>query len=466
MKKVILFIFLVTQVSFAELFPGAIKFSSSSQEAPVSLTDLKNYILNDAVTKTSSMMQINHIITAENLSLEMVEDLSLNQFSKILSRPKENKLRFQFLYNPNLLHDIKQIMPDFWFFISFGKAPKDTVNTLNEVMINDEAGSLVSKVFVLKKKIESLNNIKPLVNPIYIETIDSKLNIFLQNLNQYELQLKKETIKNEKDLEHNRKVTGKLESFENQEKKLNDLIIANDRSGVRKMLEAYLPWEVMQPFEKESWKTWLEAIEHPNWNDSIVSYRGLDYRTDKLQRTKDGNIGLMWTVLTKNQGSYTRRLRSLTTNRLVNGKAFGMDGAQMTAQFSNHSRKPQASSFLSFTPFIETANEFVSKHGGMIAVRVDSRRMISNITSRYNEAEYLVPLIIFPDEVLHFTEGYPDREKLQEQLRDILENKLKLGSLENVLHAKDYNEKGFEFYSNVIKQVQINNNINQCRNLF
>ncbi len=73
---------------------------------------------------------------------------------------------------------------------------------------------------------------------------------------------------------------------------------------------------------QNTWKVWLDAIENPDWKNTTVALRGINYDTDKIQRrqTAQGEIyGFMSTVLTKNQGSYTRRLRSLTTNRLTNG---------------------------------------------------------------------------------------------------------------------------------------------------
>lgn len=46
-----------------------------------------------------------------------------------------------------------------------------------------------------------------------------------------------------------RKQSQALEAHEANEKKLNDLILDNDRRGVRRLLESYLPWAVMEPSE-------------------------------------------------------------------------------------------------------------------------------------------------------------------------------------------------------------------------
>lgn len=233
----------------------------------------------------------------------------------------------------------------------------------------------------------------------------------------------------QKALDQWRSQTQALDKYEAMTDKLNDLMLKNDRKGVRAMLEAYLPWQVMEPTEYKIWKNWLDAIENPDLNNTTVAFRGLDYKTDKIQRTqtsKGEKFAFMSTVLTKNQGSYTRRLRSLTTNREKNGdegyEAFGeklMD-VKITDQMTAHARDPKASSFLSFTynPYIaarfigrdktvtENGKTTYTPAGGLLAVRIDSRRMIPNVVSMFAaEIELLAPLIIFPDEVIDYHEG-------------------------------------------------------------
>ena len=72
--------------------------------------------------------------------------------------------------------------------------------------------------------------------------------------------------------------------YEGMDEKLNDLILKNDRRGVRKMIDAYLPWSLMSSSESRAWKIWLEAIENPNRDNAILAFRGVNYDTDKVQR--------------------------------------------------------------------------------------------------------------------------------------------------------------------------------------
>ncbi|RYZ89670.1 MAG: hypothetical protein EOP06_09005 [Proteobacteria bacterium] len=211
--------------------------------------------------------------------------------------------------------------------------------------------------------------------------------------------------------------TKALENYEQQDKRLNDLVLANDRAGVRKMIEAYLPWPLMEPVERNLWHEWLEAIEFPRADKKITVYRGLDFKTDKVQRGVDPSgqprFGFFSPMLTKNQGSYTRRLRSLATSRLATGDWKAKDTAarpfatvKISDQLRAHATEPKGSMFLSFTTNLDVARGFSGiDGGGLLAVSVDARRMFPNSMSPlFYESEYLAPLIIFPDEVVAIVE--------------------------------------------------------------
>jgi hypothetical protein len=218
----------------------------------------------------------------------------------------------------------------------------------------------------------------------------------------------------------------KFPTLEAQSEKLNDLIAKNDRAGVRKLLEDYLPWPLMEPTERKVWVQWLDALENPNLQNRRVVFRGLD--GDSLQMGAEGKPYQMSTVLTKNQGNYNRRLRSLTTMR----EKFGVDHLKksittdlpqfqghvtLSTMMRNHSDDPVGSPFLS-----GSSNDVTERFGAKkrIALHIDQRRIISNIHSTYpHEKELLIPLIIFPDEVLY----YEDKSKSVEYIKD--ENFLK-----------------------------------------
>lgn len=305
-----------------------------------------------------------------------------------------------------------------------------------ELYNNAEQGSKIAQLEIAKLKRVLLSDLK---NPALQASADFHKSSLDSLIARLEVEAKQQLRQKETAFKKERQASNTLESYEAMETKLNDLVLANDRKGVRKMLEAYLPWTLMEPQEVSTWKVWLEAIENPRPQDGIVMLRGLDYSTDKLQRDSSGKIGMFSTVLTKNQGSYTRRLRSLVTNRVKNGIEPNIDNILMgdyskqsdqasktgealllSNQFLKHSLQPDASSFISFTPVLEIADQFakapetymapdgslnVRPRGGIIAVKVDPRRIFFNFTSSYqHEVEFLLPLIIFPDEVIAYEE--------------------------------------------------------------
>lgn len=203
-----------------------------------------------------------------------------------------------------------------------------------------------------------------------------------------------------------------FEKLEKESIKLNDLVAKGDRKGVRKLVETYLPWDLMEPSEAKAWKQWLDAIEKPNMKNAKIVFRGM--YDDMVFRTADDTPYLMSTVLTKNQGNYTRRLRSLGTMR----EKFGMEALRdadsiynlgrtknpgsISVMMANHAIEAKGSPFLS-TASYEVATKFGPRQLGAFAI--DERRLILNAMSpdKYlYQHEMLTPLFIFPDEVVHF----------------------------------------------------------------
>ncbi len=219
----------------------------------------------------------------------------------------------------------------------------------------------------------------------------------------------------------------KFAELEKHQDKLNDLIAKNDRKGVRKLLEEYLPWPLMEPTEKKMWRDWLEALENPDPANRVLTFRGLD--EDYIPRNAKGEPYLMSTVLTKNQGNYTRRLRSLTTmrervgvehylNKFENLIGNYKGNPSLTVMMLNHMGEAKGS------PFLSSSNSEVARSFGMTkkaAILIDKRRLMMN-SQNYSiagERERLIPLIIFPDEILHLEESGVDQLKnpipIQEQ---------------------------------------------------
>jgi hypothetical protein len=210
---------------------------------------------------------------------------------------------------------------------------------------------------------------------------------------------------------------GARNAAEAEPEKLNDLVKRNDRAGVARLLETFVPFELMEPVERRLWQEWVEAIRHPDASQSVILYRGIDPQ-DIPQKVLDAKgevqgYGFFSTLLSKNQGNYTRRLRSLIRSRQTLGSlsrwTFNANAKPVsplesppgiTTMMKNHAIDPVGSPFMSMTTELSIAQHFGRK--GIVVARVDRRRLLINHAGIGVEKEILLPLILFPDEVLHF----------------------------------------------------------------
>lgn len=228
-----------------------------------------------------------------------------------------------------------------------------------------------------------------------------------------------------------------------EDMQFKNLVAKNDRKGVADLLKKYLPWEQMAPFEQRYWENYLDAVANPLPIDQrIFIYRGIDddfiysaYKggkeLEKEVAQKNGDVFVMSTIITKNQGTWNRRLRSLTA---MNEKFIGTNAAleseytkssRIVTMFVNHSKNPQGSPFLSFTPKFSVANLFGSQK--MSAYALDPRLVSFNFASKYkNEVEFLLPLMAFPEDVMGFYDAkiHTDGVNSEEYMKKLFKEKL------------------------------------------
>lgn len=216
-----------------------------------------------------------------------------------------------------------------------------------------------------------------------------------------------------------------------------NLVAKNDRKGAAKLLRSYLPWEQMPPFEKLFWETHLSVMADPlPFEDRVLIFRGIDddivqvaqgagLELSREEAIKEQKMFLMSTMMTKNQGTWNRRLRSLTA---MYEKFMGTDnnnsseftrGARITTMFVKHSKEPKGSPFLSYTPKFSVANSFGKKRN--TAYFIDPRIMYFNYASKYaGEIEFLLPVMSFPDELAAVwdQEIFPDATDIEKFMKE------------------------------------------------
>lgn len=255
---------------------------------------------------------------------------------------------------------------------------------------------------------------------------------------------------NEKFEDTERVYNKKIKTLENERRAVMDvldkvaddeqfrsLVAKNDRKGAAKLLRQYLPWEQMPPFEKLFWENHLAIMADPlPYEDRVLIYRGID--DDIIQVAREGGkelsreeaikeqkMFLMSTMMTKNQGTWNRRLRSLTA---MYEKFMGTDNnnsseytraVRITNMFVKHSKEPKGSPFLSYTPKFNVAYGFGMKRS--TAYFIDPRMMYFNYASKYaTEIEFLLPIMSFPDDLagVYDKETHPDVQNAEKFLKE------------------------------------------------
>src|SRR5690606_4018902 len=200
---------------------------------------------------------------------------------------------------------------------------------------------------------------------------------------------------------------------------LKSLVANGRRSEVAELLEKYLPREHMSPFESKFWNQMLETIRNPvPIKDRILVFRGIDEdmiysaadqagkELSKEAALAEAKGFMMSSMMTKNQGTWNRRLRSLQT---MNDKFVGQHNITKSSEwtrhfrvstfFKQHSIDPKGSPFLSFTPKASVAYNFGRNRTA--AYLIDPRALLANATTSFtSEFEFLTTLVTFPDELV------------------------------------------------------------------
>ncbi|MBC7539774.1 MAG: hypothetical protein H7281_13215 [Bacteriovorax sp.] len=275
------------------------------------------------------------------------------------------------------------------------------------------------------------------------------------------LEMAQKELKHQKKLDLERRTVIDALDKAAEDHQFKNLIAKNDRIGVSELLKKYLPWEQMAPFEKRYWETYLDTIVHPLPMDQrVFIYRGINddfiysaYKggkeIEKETAQKEGDVFVMSTIITKNQGTWNRRLRSLTamnekfigTNEIL--KSEFTKSARVITMFVNHSKNPQGSPFLSFTPKFGVAQIFGGQK--MSAYALDPRLLSFNFASKYkNEVEFLLPLMAFPEDVVGFYDSkiHVGKTNNEELMKSLFKEKL--------IKAHG-DQKGEEIFQKVLK---------------
>lgn len=437
---------------------------ASIDTTPISLMELMTFYASDkeALGKENFFKKLKLNLTSDVVNIVFKENKLLPSDIAFQMVPgiDEKTYFIEIHYSPNSLFDDKAFREISSFFHNLTQEHYRSAHSFFEIYYNAKNNS-----------IPALHTLTKLRN---FSAVDFEKKAYwhkkLKSFDELEKKLKKET---KEKTELRKLIMNRLDNL-SDDGQFRILVSKNDRKGVSELLDSYLPWELMPPFETKFWQHQLEMIKNPLPLDQrIMIYRGLDdddvqvgfealKKATKEEAIKNQNVFFFSSILTKNQGTWNRRLRSLSA---MYEKYIGIDQIHDTSEFSrvsritnmlyNHSINPQGSPFLSFTPNIKVANTFGFER--IAAFFIDPRALYFNYSSEFAvEKEFLMPLITFPDElagifdssVHDLGKNVRDNERLK-----FISNHLKQESLTKLSHVYGKGEA-----PEVYKKIEKNSN--------
>ncbi len=312
----------------------------------------------------------------------------------------------------------------------FGQANKELFNDpfhWAALSLNAQQGSNRSREILAEAESDVLSLIRSIGNELNVNpaSMDEYLDARQLEVDQLQVEIDKELrLENRARKKMAKSWRTAQSNLEKESLKLDDYIAANNRKKVVELIGTYLPWEEMEPTEVNAWRNWLDAMEKPasdySSQDKLVLFRGL--ADDLVRDSDDGGHFLMSSMLTKNQGNYSRRLRSLKTYRdklASQATNYPFKVTSVINSLKGHSVNPLGSPFISMS-YASKASAFSGTEKNMAVMAVPKERIIDNLISGFSsEREQMVPLILFPDEILAVESG-----KSNQELEQIAEQKL------------------------------------------
>lgn len=201
---------------------------------------------------------------------------------------------------------------------------------------------------------------------------------------------------------------------------LHDLMArlqANDREAVARILESDLPWEKFTGAELRHHRRWIEAIRHPSLEKSVYVLRGTNPARDPQPERQGLLSKLLKTGLKNNMTvtelfeGYRKEWISQTTNRKTDLPFPQFGNLAENHSFSSNETATLPSSYISTTTSAPVISKF--SKGSNIMIRIDARRVQPNYeTMMAYEREVLLPLLVFPDEIMGLVETDADKKRV------------------------------------------------------
>ncbi|MBY0414983.1 MAG: hypothetical protein K2Q18_12505 [Bdellovibrionales bacterium] len=398
--------------------PGTDREISAVATSPLNLDELMA-IKTTTRTKSNKKMvdAVKESIRWEGVTLEYVPDpkMSNDIAYKIVPTIEDQAYRIKIFHSVNAVSDAGAAQ-ELSHFLTNLNTTFSSPFAIFELYYNAKSDDFLSMQALAKLRSKSFNTgIYASIDPTFSESTLEDAAFWKETVEKFELQ---ERIYNKqiKPLTESRKAVMDALDKAVDDEQFRTLVAKNDRKGAAALLKKYLPWEEMPPFEKLFWENHLKIMVDPlPYEDRVLIYRGIDddivqvaveggKELSRQEAMQEQKMFLMSTMMTKNQGTWNRRLRSLTA---MYEKYMGTDKAgsseftkttRITNMFFKHSQDPKGSPFLSYSPKFDVASRFGQKRN--TAYFLDPRMLYFNYASTYgNEIEFLLPIVSFPDDL-------------------------------------------------------------------
>lgn len=473
--------------------PSIIFRKSSSSEAPVSSlesfvsdlnTNYQNRTFNGNETRAIEVVIVDREL-ANDVAFSVDAQIKSNGTHQIViarnSQLEIDKLSSDYLKNFINLINNEKIYPNSYSFF--------------EVMYNAKNDHLESRLALEKMKLMALESELSDAAGELKDGVAADISSFQDKISKNKKEIKAR--------EAARKEIMSVLDKVSDDGQLKTMLQKNDREGVASLLEKYLPREHMTPMEHSFWDHVIHTIRKPaDLKDRVLVYRGT--LGDRLypaiengkelpyeQAVKEGKLAAMSTILTRNQGTWNRRLRSLQTiydkkltqNPFNSGSEFTQT-ARLTTWMKQHSIEAQGSPFLSYTSSFDIGYRFGFSIGksdaadekgakSMGAFLVDPDLLLFNqMTGFKSEMEYLLSLVSFPDEMAGFFDesinGVMTRDDIKVHFDDHLKKIIsqKYGDehaseiVEKILKVSaDFNDSAVAYLHPQVKTVKVESKI-------
>ncbi len=189
---------------------------------------------------------------------------------------------------------------------------------------------------------------------------------------------------------------------------LNEKVALGDRKGVARLLTENLPWDDMTPAEKTAYQRLVKSIEKPS-GKKVILYRG----TGAAQLPERGNESHVFAAaLRKSDFAPTiQAFRSESQSDfympdLNSGRWVWVTHPSFSSGLRLHGHYSSKTPYISTSSSLGQAVSFAFSDGqknqrqaSVLILEIEEDRIIPNTASQFSENEYLVPFLIFPDEI-------------------------------------------------------------------